>query len=658
MALHKRHLRNGAGRALKALRLGVAAVALGAAGIVQAQDSSEAARPGDTFDHVGWDGYLGGGDSSQYSALDQIDKTNVDQLEVAWTFEAGEDPPFAFGFRFSPTIVDGVMYVIADGNALVALKADTGTEIWRTKFEGPIGQRGINYWQSEDGKDRRLFLINGGMLRAVSADTGEVIASFGGDGGVDLRDGLTREDRETVRPLQTDNPGRIFEDTIIVSLPAGAYTYDSAPADIQAYDVRTGERKWEFHVVPEKGEFGYETWPEKGRERFGGVHNWSASTIDKELGIIYIPTGSPRFDWYGGNREGDNLFGNSIIALDARTGKRIWHFQTVHHDLWDYDLPTAPKLLTIKRKGEDVPIVIQPTKMGYMFVFDRRTGEPIWPIEERPVPASDVPGEHASPTQPFPVWPETYTRSRFTEEDINPYLPEADQQKLREMLKTARNEGLFTPLSTRGTVLFPSQNGGSNWGMVSVDPEKNRLYIVNRNYPSLVKLVPDEREGAADRMPNSGGEVIPYDAPFDYLIQSNGMVAVGPPWSTIVAYDMQTGTKLYEIPNGDMMPLARQGITGTGAQTTRGGPVTTAGGLLFVGTASDRKFRARDASTGHTLWEYDLPAATEGVPAVYEVDGRQYIVIPCGWEGMFHQQLDMPPPPKTNRYIAFALPKK
>jgi len=633
-----------------ALRMAGAALALCLATGAGAQTRK------DSFDYIGWDGYLGGGDSAQYSALDQINRTNVHQLEVAWTFEAGEDPPGAFGFRFSPTIVDGVIYVIADGNALVALDAATGTEIWRRKFEGRIGQRGINYWQSADGKDRRLFLINDGILRAVSAETGEVIQGFG-TGGVDLRVGLGG-DISKVRPLQTDNPGRVFEDLIIISLPAGAYTYASAPADIHAYDVRTGELKWVFHTVPQKGEFGYDTWPEKDHEKFGGIHNWSESTIDHELGIIYIPTGSPRFDWYGGNRKGDNLFGDSLLALDARTGKRLWHYQITRHDLWDYDLPTAPKLMTITRNGKEVPVVIQATKQGYLFVFDRRTGEPIWPIEERPVPASDVPGEHASPTQPIPTWPLPYARQRFIEEDINPYLPEADKEKLRQMLRTARNEGLYTPLSLRGTVLMPSQNGGSNWGMVAVDPVTRRLYIVVRNYPSLVKLVPNSRPEDVAAMPNAVGDVQPYHAPFDYLLQSNGMVAIGPPWSTIAAYDMNTGTMLYQVPNGNVKVLADKGITGTGSQTPRGGPVATAGGLLFVGTSSDRKLRARDVATGETLWEYDLPAASEGVPAVYEVDGRQFVVIPCGWDGMFNGGLGLPKPPKINRYIAFALPKK
>lgn len=644
-----------------AIMLGVCAAALCLSGSLAAQEPQTGATPAvNGIDYATWDGYLSGVDSSQYSSLEQITKDNVHQLELAWEFDVGPLGTGHYGFRYNPTIVDGVMYVIAPNapDSLIALDAATGEELWRTTFEGRIGNRGITYWESKDRSDRRLFVLNDGMLRAVSAETGEIIAGFGGAGGIDLRDALSRQDRDKVRPLQHDNPGRVFEDSIIVSLPSGNYAYDSSPADIHSYDVRTGKLNWVFHTVPEKGEFGYDTWPETDHERFGGAHNWSAFTVDPELGMLYIPTGAPRFDWYGGNRKGDNLFANSLIALNARTGERVWHFQAVHHDLWDYDLPTSPKLLTIEREGEKVPIVIQPTKMGWLLVFDRRTGEPIWPIEEVPVPAPTTPGEKASPTQPIPSWPPPYARRRFTEDDINPYLPEADKERVRQILRTARNEGPFTPVSTQGTILMPSENGGSNFGMVAVDPVRNRLFIVVRNYPSLVRHIPDDSPAARAAMPNSGAEgVQPYSAPFDFMIQSNGMVPVGPPWSTITAYDMNSGNMLYQVPNGDMMQLARQGIKGTGSQATRGGPAVTASDLLFVPTPSDRKLRARDASTGETLWEYDLPAAGEGTPAIYEAGGRQFVVIPVGWEGQFHQGLDMPPAPETMRYMAFALPE-
>lgn len=400
-----------------------------------------------SFDYAGWDAYLGGADSAQYSSLNQINKSNIDQLQVAWTFDAGKGTP-----TFGPTVANGMIYVLSDTNTLVALDPATGKEHWRKSFQG-IGSRGINYWQSADGKDRRLLFLSGGMLRAVSAETGEPVLGFGAEGGIDLRVGL-EGDTSKIGPLQTNNPGRIFENLIIMSLPAGrsGNNYATSPADIHAYDVRTGKLAWIFHVVPKKGQFGAETWPDKDREKFGGVHNWSEFTVDTKTGIAYIPTGSARFDYYGGNRAGDNLFANSILALDARTGKRIWHYQTIHHDLWDFDLPLAPKLMTITKDGKRIPVVVQASKQGFVYVLDRRTGKPVWPIEERPVPASDVPGEKASPTQPIPTWPLPFARQSFTKADINPYIPQADQDKVREILRTHRNEGLYTPPSIRGSL--------------------------------------------------------------------------------------------------------------------------------------------------------------------------------------------------------------
>ena len=638
-----------------ALRLALAAsMAIAMAGCTTMDGGSSVASasstPGASFDHESWDGYLGGGDSSQYSGLTQVNRANVNQLEVAWEFPTGEgQPPL-----FNPVVAGGRMYVINGAGQLVALNPATGAQIWESQLEGRIGTRGINYWTDGAG-DERLMVLNNGMLRAVNAATGEVIGSFGTDGGVDLRSALP-DDVVQPGPLQTNNPGRIYRDTIIMSLPAGAYDYAGSPANIHAYDVRTGALKWTFNTIPREGEFGYDTWPDSpDRNEFGGVHNWSESTVDTELGIVFIPTGTPRYDFYGGNREGDNLFGNSLLALDAETGERIWHFQTVHHDLWDFDLPVAPKLMTITRDGEQIPIVIQATKWGTIFTFDRRDGTPIWPIVETPVPASDVPGEHASPTQPIPSWPQPFMRMEFTVDDINPYLPEADQAALRERFATWRHGGPFMPPSTQGTIAFPGHNGGTNWGNVAVDPDRQRLYVVSRELPLGLRIQADNRPAALEAMPNAEGEDLPYRWPVDFMLQSNGMVAIKPPFSNLTAYDMNTGEQLYSIPNGEILTLEEQGITGVGAQTPRSGPVATAGGLLFVNTASDRAFRARDADTGAILWEYRFDAATEGVPAIYEVDGRQYITVPVGGVGHFLGGLGLPEP-GASRYVTFALP--
>jgi quinoprotein glucose dehydrogenase len=633
---------NHVGRVRRARLLAISALALAVP--AAAQTGAAPSR----VDYTTWDQYLGGPESSQYSALDQVNKANVSQLQVAWEYPSGAGA----APQFNPIVVGSVMYVQKGDSKIAALDAATGKEYWTSDTTGRISTRGINYWQSADGRDRRLVFLNDGLIREIDAGTGKYISGIS----VDLRDALPAGHAATPRPLMTQNPGRIFEDTYIVSLPAGS-GYASHPADIQAYDIRTGALKWVFHTVPQTGEFGADTWPAKDHEKFGGVHNWSEFTIDPDTGIAYIPTGTGRFDFYGGNRPGNNLFGNSLIAIDARTGKRLWHYQVVHHDLWDFDIPTAPKLMTIVKGGKRIPVVIQATKHGFVFVFDRKTGKPIWPVVERRVPASDVPGEHASPTQPFPTWPLPFARQgKLTEADINPYLPAEDQAKLRDLLRTARNEGLFTPPSLRGTISWPGHNGGTSWGNSAIDPVNHRFFVVSREIPVLDTLVPDVRPNAAAEMPNASPGVGAYTSPYNFLMQSNGMVAVKPPFSFLTAYDMNTGKMLYHIADGETWPLQQRGITGAGSQAPRGGPVATGGGLLFVGTSGDRTFRARDAATGKVLWEKQLDGGIEGVPAVYQVGGREYVTIAVGGEGLFPQK--GAPTPGVSRYVTFALPAR
>jgi glucose dehydrogenase len=609
---------------------------------------------------VSWPAYLGGPGSEQYSSLTQINKNNVKQLDVVWTYPTGDG-----NYLFNPVVVDGTMYVLAKNNSIVALDAVTGKEKWVHPNTGAVTQRGINYWESKDRSDRRLLYLNAGYLTAIDARTGSTIQGFGDNGRVDIRVGLDRE----FPPLQTNNPGRVFENLFIMPLPARGDNYAAVPADVHAYDTRTGKMVWVFHSVPHPGEFGYETWPKDFWKTGGGVHNWNELTVDEKRGIAYIPFGTARYDFYGANRHGQNLFGNSVVALDARTGKRLWHFQTVHHDLWDYDLPTAPRLLTVKHNGRTVEAIAQPTKHGFLFVFNRLTGEPLWPVEERPVPKTDVPGEESWPTQPFPTKPPPFARQSFTEKDINPYIAEIEQARMRDEFKIFRNEGLFTPPSRQGTVQMPGNSGGATWGSSAVEPNRGLMFVISKERPAIIKLnLPGEKSRGQILGPpplpgplvTEQGDFPRYDAPYDFMVMSNGLTSISPPWSQITAYDLNTGTIKWQIPDGGVNALAEQGHRDTGALAPRGGIVATAGGLLFVATASDRKFRAYDQDSGQILWEKDLPAGAEGVPAVYEIGGREYIAL-CAAVGDGNIHIDSgkaAAPRGPGSYIVFALPTK
>jgi glucose dehydrogenase len=608
-----------------------------------------------------WTAYGGDADSSQYSALNQINKSNVSQLQVVWTF------PVTGTVIFNPLVVDEVMYLLASDNTLVAVDAATGKEIWRRQTQGTMGARGMNYWESPDRSDRRLLFIAGGYLTAINAQTGDPIPGFGDNGRVDLRIALYRP---AAQPLHTGNPGRIFEGTMIVSLPAQGASYDATPADVQAYDVRTGRIQWVFHSIPHPGELGYDTWPPEAYKTSGGVHNWSELTVDEQRGIAFINFGSPRFDFYGGDRPGNNLFGNSLVALDARTGKRIWHYQLVHHDLWDYDLPQVPKLLTIRQNGRTIDVVAQATKQGFLFVFERETGHPIWPIEERPVPQSDVPGEHSSPTQPFPTRPAPFARQTFTEKDINPYLPAVEREALVQRFKFIRNDGLFTPPSFEGSISMPGHNGGANFATSAVDPTRGEMYVVAKALPTVDRLtLPGQ--GGRNGVPNAaaalgaprggvGGPIVTPEqkaamiaqatellanggplrlsSPYEFMNQNSlRMSAVGPPWSEMTAYNLNTGEIRWRIPTGTVLAPPELRIPpNTGSHFPRSGPLVTAGGLVFFATGSDRRFRAYDRDNGQEVWSMELLAASEGIPATYEIHGRQFIVVPvAAGSGMF-----------------------
>jgi quinoprotein glucose dehydrogenase len=720
-----------------------AAAAMGLAGWLRA------APPSGRGPYTAWNDYGGSPDSMQYSALSQIDRGNVATLQQAWFYPVDDE---AVRLGFNPLIVDDVMYVRGAKGRLVALEAATGKEIWRSTEE--TFDRGVSYWESKDRGDRRLMVTSRNGLRQVDARTGRLITTFGVGGTVDMRAGTPRR---LGGPNKT--PGRIFENLVIVGSLTGE-GYGSPPGDIRAYDVRTGALVWSFHTVPRPGEFGYDTWPAKAYEYAGGVNNWGEMTIDAAHGLVFVPLGSPTHDLYGADRVGDNLFGNSLVALDARTGKRKWHFQTVHHDLWDYDLAAAPKLLTVRHQGRRVDVVAQAGKTGFLYVFERLTGKPLWPIEERPVPKSDVPGEVSSPTQPFPTRPAAFARQSFTPDDVNPFVAAGEQAALTQAVREAANEGLFTPSSDqRYHIQFPGAWGGANWGSTAADPATGMLYVRSLEMPSYRKMTlvkpataeapainggPRERQGydtfvqtcagchgpgampmrspatlgpetfrklvrqGQAQMPPFPEAVLPaagLDALEAYLLTlgtsddgdrgdqnaplrlppnpsryqgpevryagafsagwytSNGLPASGPPFTQLVAYDLNDGSVKWRIADGTSPGLAAKGITGTGSVRPKNGPVATAGGLVFIANDQDRRLRAYDKADGRLLWEHEIPANPEGIPAIYAVGGRQYIAFSAGaswgtgadpvWRNAFHRK---PSETKDQGYYVFALP--
>src|ERR1700733_13314558 len=701
----------------------------------------------DAKSHTTWSTYLGNADGSHYSALKQIDRSNVSRLQAAWSYDSGAEP-----YEFNPIVVDRTMYVLAKNTSIVALDAATGKELWtyRSRNLGPRmeAHRGINYWQSSDGSDKRLLISFGNNLEAISADNGQRITSFGNAGTVNLKEGLGR-DPGSIHQIQSGTPGVVFEDLIILGSSTGE-DYGSPPGDIRAYDVRSGRMAWIFHTIPHPGEPGYDTWPKDAWKSAGGVNCWGEMSLDQKAGIVYVPTGAPVYDFYGADRKGNNLFADSLLALNAHTGKLVWYYQLIHHDLWDYDAMAAPQLLTIRRDGEDIPIVAQASKQGFLYVFNRATGKPIWPIEERPVPPSNMPHEEASPTQPFPSAPPPFARQAFTVADLNPYLlSPADRAHWKKVLENAVNQGLFTPPGLTDTIEMPGNHGGVNWGMTAADPAKGTMYVVSMDIPAILKnerreppslwqipsrAVPGvqgkavyhvycerchgpERRGAPPAIPSLvdapsvfGAKTIkgvvtyglndmpgfpdltdrlldnlllylgnPASAP-DPIVSRNEPPAttgtsepvrywsgyglqpsiIRPPWSVITAYDLNRGVIKWQVPLGNAPQGAPEHLKDTGIMMSRNGPVVTASGLVFIATKDEGKLRAYDQASGKVLWETDLPAASEGVPAVYEVDGREYIVI-CAASA---KQMDIPrdgpeeqpAQPVHRSYLAFALP--
>ena len=449
---------------------GLAAVAAAVA-IIQAQPSTD----------KWWPGYGNGADNSRYFESKQINKSNVTQLQVAWTYPYSDSAGY-------PIVTRGVIYGRGRNGSLVAVDAKTGKELWIRENMNGMSTRGVMYWESRDGSDRRIIFPMNSLLQEVDAKTGKSIMTFGTNGVVDLRVGIDGRDPASIGNIQSNTPGEVFENLVIVGSATGE-GYMSPPGDIRAYDVLTGKTAWTFHTVPHPGEFGYDTWPKDAYKYIGGVNNWGEMTVDPKLGIVYIPLGSPTYDFYGLDRIGSDLFGTSVVALDARTGKRKWHFQFVHHDLWDMDPSSAPSLTTIRVNGRSRDVVALTSKTGWLYVLDRATGEPIWPIEDRPFPKSEVPGEQSWPTQPIPTKPEPYIRHTFTVDDVSPYLAPEEAEAFKKRLAAATNKGVFTPINFSDTVHVPTSNGGTLFGGTAAEPRTGAVYIIAHDNPGIMRLV-------------------------------------------------------------------------------------------------------------------------------------------------------------------------
>jgi len=708
--------------------------------------SDEPSSPGEaTLTDTTWQARGGGPASIRYSSLRRIDTASVDRLERAWTYRTGDAQPEKNSqIQANPIVVDGTLYGTSPTLTVVALDAAAGTERWTfDPFPDSSDQnpalnvnRGVTYWR--DGSDERILFTAGPTLYALDAETGTLVESFGDGGRASLKQGLG--DRAEALHVSATSPGVIYEDLLIIGsrVSEGA---DAAPGDIRAFDVRTGERAWTFHTIPRPGEFGHDTWADpEAWTRVGGANSWAGMAVDPERGLVFVPTGSASPDFYGGNREGKNLFANSLLALDAATGERVWHYQTVHHDLWDRDLPAPPSLVTVTHEGERVDAVAQTTKTGYVFLFDRETGEPLFPVEERPVPTDDaLPGETPWPTQPTPTTPEPFVWQQMGPDDVNPHVPDSVQAQLRTQLARLRSDHLFEPPSRQGTLMFPGFDGGAEWGGVAVDPATNVLYVNSNevpwimtmvptgrqvaenasgpsdarfalgrrayrthclschgpdregggSYPSLrnverryspaamldliengrrmmpgfghlpeaqrkalVNLLVDERHYAVDAETTASAardesSSSPYVmAGYKKFRTPGGYPAVSPPWGTLNAIDLDTGEYLWRRPLGEYPALKKQGVPPTGTENY-GGPVVTAGGLVFIAATPDEKIRAFDKRTGELRWSADLPAAGFATPSVYAVDGTQYLVVACGGGKLGA--------PSGDAYVAFAL---
>jgi len=698
--------------------------------------------------YTSWKTYNGGKESLKYSSLTQINTTNVDQLQLAWAYNTGDaDSEHHSQIQCNPIIVDGVLFGVSPQMKLFAIDAASGIQKWvydvnsqtqydgnRAAFHNMINSRGVAYWT--DGKDdKRIFFTAGSNTFAIDATTGKPISTFGNNGSIDLHENLGRDVSNLF--IVNSSPGIIYKSLLILGSRVDEAP-PSAPGHIRAYDVITGKLEWIFHTIPQPSEDGHETWEDKDAwKHIGGGNVWSGFSLDEERGILFAPTGSAAYDFYGGKRKGANLYANCLLALDAATGKRIWHFQFMHHDLWDKDLPAPPALITITRNGKKIDAVAQTTKNGMIYTFERETGKPLFDIEEIEVPQeTDLEGEQVWPTQPIPVLPKPFVRQTLTENDLNPYLDSSEQVAIKEKMKGYRYGNMFLPPGKVPSLVFPGYDGGGEWGGPAFDPKTEILYVnanemawvmkmnenkiptpkketlleagqrlyaqnclachaadlkgtgnnptligINSTYksadfidlinngrrmmPAFKTLAEAEKNALATFILDLKSEQkkdffmetkaldtvnhMPYKiSGYNKFLSADGYPAISPPWGTLNAINMSTGEFVWKTALGEFEELKAKGIPPTGTENY-GGPVVTAGGLVFIAASRDSKFRVFDKATGKLLWEYTLPAPGFASPAVYELNGKQYVVIACGGGKLNTKSSDA--------YVAFALPE-
>jgi glucose dehydrogenase len=599
-----------------------------------------------------WGSYGGDPGGEKFSELRQIDRSNVTRLRPAWIYRTGDLSegkkwPTRSAFETTPLAVQGVLYLTTPFSRLIALDGSTGRELW--SFDPKIDRRlstnlfvnrGAAYWSS--GGKQRLFLGSiDGRLFSIVAETGRPDDSFGKAGWIDLRPGVA--DRFPDRSYGMTSPPAIYKDLVI----CGSLVPDGEPrgpaGDVRAFDARTGRLVWTFHTVARAGEYGNNTWPADGWQDRGGLNAWPPISIDVKRGIVFLPLTSPSTDFYGGDRKGAGLFGDALVALDANTGKRIWHFQTVHHNLWDYDLPAQPVLVQVRHGGRMIDAVAQVTKTGFTFVFDRMTGEPLFPVEEMPAPQSEVPGEQAWPTQPRPLKPPPYARQSMSPDELTNVTPESHAY-CAKLVEGAVLGAIFTPIGLKPTVVFPGTNGGANWGGASFDPETHTLYVNSMDVGMLYRMVK-----------RPGGSTIPYrpqgsGTPNSRFWDTDLLPCQKPPWGFLTAIDLDKGEFRWRSVLGVVDALLAKGLPVTGAPNL-GGSLATAGGLVFIGATNDSRFRAFDKDTGKELWVTRLPASAHATPMTFldRQSGRQFVVIAAGGGNKYNQTY-------SDSLVAFALP--